>query len=67
MASTELQGVLKDSCGVAVHCKSQDALDYYNQGLLQYVRSYGDAMASFEKALELDNKFVLMNCTLVSP
>ena len=59
-------GVLQDCCGILVHCKSQDALDLYNQGLLEYVRYYGNYMNSFEKALELDNEFFLINCMLVS-
>jgi len=59
-------GVLQDCCGISVHCKSQDALDFYNQGLLEYVRYYGDYVDSFKKALELDNEFFLMNCMLVS-
>lgn len=58
--------VLQDRCGLHVHCASQEAMDCYNQGLIQYVRSYGDSMASFKKALELDNGFFLINCTLVS-
>ena len=65
MASTQLQRVLQDSCGSAVHCKSQDALDCFNKGVLQYVRSYGDCMASFNKALQLDSEFLLVNCALV--
>ena len=65
MASTQLQRVLQDSCGNAVHCKSQDALEFFNQGVLEYVRSYGDCMASFNKALQLDGEFLLVNCTLV--
>lgn len=66
MASAQLQTVLNDSCGNPVHCKSQDALDWYNEGVLQYAKSYGDSMASFNKALELDSEFLLINCTLVS-
>lgn len=65
MASTQLQRVLQDSCGNAVHCKTQDALDSFNQGVFQYVRSYGNCMASFKKALKLDSEFLLVNCTLV--
>ena len=65
MAFSQLQKVLHDSCGNTVHCKSQDALDRFNEGLLKYVRSYGDSMASFEEALKLDSEFLLVNCTLV--
>ena len=61
-----LSGVLQDCCGILVHCKSQNALDLYNQGLLEYARYYGDYMSSFKKALELDNDFFLINCMLVS-
>ena len=66
MATESHTGVLRDRCGLEVHCSSQEAMDRYNQGLIEYVRSYGDSMASFGKALELDNGFFLINCTLVS-
>lgn len=66
MSSTPLQKVLQDSCGNEVHCKSQDALDRFNEGVLQFIRSYGDCMTSFKAALELDNEFVLVHSMLVS-
>jgi len=66
MASELSPTVLRDSCGLELHCSSQEAVDCYNQGLIQYVRSYGDSMESFGKALKLDNAFFLINCTLVS-
>lgn len=66
MSSAPLHKVLLDSCGNEVHCKSQDALDRFNKGLLEYVRSHGNCMGSFEEALKLDNEFVLVNCVLVS-
>ncbi|XP_065913134.1 tetratricopeptide repeat protein 38-like [Dysidea avara] len=66
MATESHTGVLRDRCGLEVHCSSQEAMDRYNQGLIEYVRSYGDSMASFGKALELDNGFFLINCTLGS-
>jgi len=58
--------ILRDSCGLEVHCSSQEAMDCYNEGLIQYVSGYGNSMANFEKALKLDNGFFLINCTLVS-
>ena len=60
-----LSSVLQDCCGNFVHCKNLHALELYNQGQLEYVRYYGDCKSSFEKALELDNEFFMINCMLV--
>ena len=55
----------KDCCGITVQCGNQQAVDLYNQGLLEYIKGYGDCVSNFEKALELDPNFVLVHCALV--
>lgn len=57
--------LFKDCCGITVQCASQQAVDLYNQGLLEYIKGYGDYFSTFEKALEVDPNFVLVRCVLV--
>ena len=56
----------KDCCGIPVRCSNQQALELYNQGLMEFMKGYGDYNSKFKKSLELDSQFFLMNCTLVS-
>jgi len=58
--------LLKDCCGIPVRCNNQQALELYNQGLLEFIKGYGDYNSKFKKSLELDSQFPLVNCTLVS-
>ncbi|XP_065900373.1 tetratricopeptide repeat protein 38-like isoform X2 [Dysidea avara] len=55
---------LRDCCGIPVYCNNQQALELYNQGLLEFIKGYGDYRRKFEKTLELDSQFFLVNCTL---
>jgi len=57
--------LLEDCCGITVECCSQQALDLFNQGLLEYIKGYGNFLSTFEKALEFDPEFLLVHCTLV--
>ena len=56
----------KDCCGIPVHCNNQQALELHNQGLLEFIKGYGDYNSKFKQSLELDSQFFLINCTLVS-
>ena len=58
--------ILEDCCGIPVHCNSRQALELYNQGLLEFVKGYGDYYSKFIKSLELDNRFLLLSCAVVS-
>jgi len=56
-----------DCCGVPLTCASDDALECFNNALLEYVGVRQSALPHWTKALELDPSFVLTHCALVSP
>lgn len=56
---------LVDATGYAVSCSSQDAVEWFNKGMLAFVTLNGNSMSFFDKALELDPDFLLVHCVLV--
>ena len=70
MSSTPLEvhqhNMMEDVTGYAVSCSSQGALDWFNEGITAFVSLYGNSMALFSKALEMDPKFLLPHCVLVN-
>ena len=56
---------LLDATGYSLSCTSQDALEWFNKGLVSYVTLYGNSMSFFLKALEVDPDFVIVHCISV--
>ena len=63
--STECH-VLKDATGYDVTTVSQEALEWFNKGIVAYITTIGDFDGSCEKSLELDPEILLIHCVLVS-
>ena len=54
-----------DCGGAPLTCTSNDALESFNKGLLEYVSVRQSALSHWERAVELDPAFVLAHCALV--
>lgn len=54
-----------DCGGAPLTCTSDDALESFNKGLLEYVSVRQSALSHWERAVELDPAFVLAHCALV--
>ena len=57
---------LVDVTGYRTSCSIQDAVDYFNKGILAFITLKGDSMLFLNKALEVDPDFLLAHCVLVS-
>lgn len=56
----------KDVSGQDVTCSNEDALEWFNKGLVAYVAVRESSLPYFQAALQQDNNFVLTHCILVS-
>ena len=54
-----------DCSGAPLTCTSDEALESFNKGLLEYVSVRQSALSHWERAVELDPAFVLAHCALV--
>ena len=54
-----------DCGGALLTCTSDEALESFNKGLLEYVSVRQSALSHWERAVELDPAFVLAHCALV--
>ena len=54
-----------DCGGGPLTCTSDDALESFDKGLLEYVSVRQSALSHWERAVELDPAFVLAHCALV--
>lgn len=66
MELNQEEGLLQATAAYAVSCCGKDALEWFNKGVLAFVTLNGNAMACFDKALQLDPNFLLVHCVVVS-
>lgn len=65
LAMADGAAVRLDCGGAPLTCSSDEALESFNKGLLEYVSVRQSALSHWERAVELDPAFVLAHCALV--
>ena len=70
MAAADSEGCregrrLVDSCGLAMTCSSEKAVDFYNKAVKIVLSSSGGCLDELNSAVEEDDGFVLGHCFLV--
>lgn len=56
---------MQDITGYPLTCRSEAALQSFNEGILAYVSFRENGLPFFSKALELDDSIVLAHCLIV--
>ena len=56
---------MKDITGYPLTCRSEAALQSFNEGVLAYISFRENGLPYLNKALELDDSIVLAHCLLV--
>ena len=56
---------LEDLTGYPLNCRSEEALQWFNDGVLAYVSFRENALPMLYRALELDDSIVLAHSLLV--
>ena len=56
---------MDDLTGYPLTCRSEVALQSFNEGILAYVSFRENGLPFINKALELDNSIVLAHCLMV--
>ena len=62
---SSIQAPLKDLTGYPLSCKSEEALQSFNEGILAYVSFRENGLLMMLKALEVDHSIVLAHCVVV--
>ena len=57
---------LVDVTGLKVTCKSEEAVQYYNEAVQLFVGRLANYLPAVEKSLEIDPDFVMARCFQVS-
>ena len=55
-----------DGTGYEITCSKQEAVDWFNKGVVAFATLNGNCMSFFNKCLELDPDFLVVHCVLVS-
>ena len=61
----KMDAKLTDLCGLVVTCKSQKAIDLYNNVLEAFASQAAGFFRSLKRALKLDPDFILARCMMV--
>ena len=66
MYAAIMTSTLVDVTGLKVTCKSEEAVQYYNEAVQLFVGRLANYLPAVEKSLEIDPDFVMAKCFQVS-